>query len=162
MEERECKHRLKQAVQNRILARKGLKPRESVESPFSPKDRAHLYADGHGRFVNFQDEHLFREEPDGRVVGLVATRALRIFQSRFRTDRINKTAREREREFPDSFHAESNWISRSSVYPPVTERHGRVPLMCRTTSRFLPLSLSPGRDETIASRLSLLRYIAAE
>lgn len=98
MEERECKHRLKQAVQNRILARKGLKPRESVESPFSPKDRAHLYADGHGRFVNFQDEHLFREEPDGRVVGLVATRALRIFQSRFRTDRINKTARERERE----------------------------------------------------------------
>lgn len=98
MEERECKHRLKQAVQNRILARKGLKPRESVESPFSPKDRAHLYADGHGRFVNFQDEHLFREEPDGRVVGLVATRALRIFQSRFRTDRINKAARERERE----------------------------------------------------------------
>lgn len=96
----------------------------------------------------------------------MATRALRIFQSRFRTDRINKAARERERvrerEFPDSFHAESNWISRSSVYPPVTERHGRVPLMCATTSRFLPLSLSPGRDKTIPSRLSLLRYIAAE
>lgn len=73
-----------------------------MESPLSPKDRAHLYADGHGRFVNFRDEHLFREKLDGRVVGLVATRALRIFQSRFRTDRINKARavkkRERERE----------------------------------------------------------------
>ena len=51
VEEGECKHRLEQAVQNRILARKGgLKPRESVEkSTLGPKDRAHLYADGHGR-----------------------------------------------------------------------------------------------------------------
>lgn len=71
-----------------------------MESPLSPKDRAHLYADGHGRFVNFRGEHLFREKLDGRVVGLVATRALRIFQSRFRTDRINKAraVKKRERE----------------------------------------------------------------
>lgn len=41
-----------------------------MESPLSPKDRAHLYADGHGRFVNFQDEHLFRGKlEDGRRVG---------------------------------------------------------------------------------------------
>lgn len=92
---------------------------ERTPGPVSPKDRAHLYADTDTRapvLCKFPG----REPLRGR-----GTRALRIFQSRpVLTGLIKRRALHEE--FPDSFHAESNWISRSgTVYICVEERYGQ-------------------------------------
>lgn len=76
------------------------------------------------RFENSQDE---------RLLELAHTRFAN-FSIMFRADKINKARRAVLRaatraEFPDSFHAESNWISRSgpvyiTVCNPRREREG--------------------------------------